>query len=103
MRLTLEFGDHSLAARRVLQGESVNDPAIVLLHDALGCMETWKEFPQTLFDATGLDVVMFDRRGHGSLRRCLMSNARARTWKRMRGDCRRSWIASGEPRDFGGA
>ncbi len=50
---------------RLLHGDELSDPAIVLLHDALGCMETWKEFPQTLFDATGLDVVMFDRRGHG--------------------------------------
>jgi len=63
--LTLEFGDHSLAAELLLHGESVGDPAIVLLHDALGCMATWKEFPERLFEATGLDVVMFDRRGHG--------------------------------------
>ncbi|MBL0060417.1 MAG: alpha/beta hydrolase [bacterium] len=63
--LILSFGDYSLGAKRFLHGETLSDPAIVLLHDALGCMETWKEFPQTLFDVTGLDVVMFDRRGHG--------------------------------------
>ncbi|MCB1059555.1 MAG: alpha/beta hydrolase [Calditrichaeota bacterium] len=63
--LTLEFEEYSLAAEMLLRGESVSDPAIVLLHDALGCMATWKEFPERLFEATGLDVVMFDRRGHG--------------------------------------
>ncbi len=65
MRLTLEFADHSLAAELLQHGDELSDPAIVLLHDALGCMGTWKEFPQVLFDATGLGVVMFDRRGHG--------------------------------------
>jgi hypothetical protein len=29
----------------LLHGEELSDPAIVLLHDALGCMATWKEFP----------------------------------------------------------
>lgn len=61
----LRFTDHSLAATKLLHGEDLSDPAIVLLHDALGCMATWKEFPHGLFEATGLDVVMFDRRGHG--------------------------------------
>ncbi len=65
MRLALDFGDHSLAAELLLHGEAVSDPAIVLLHDALGSMATWREFPQALFEATVLDVVMFDRRGHG--------------------------------------
>lgn len=62
----LEFGDYSLAARKLLHGERLSDPAIVLLHDALGAMEIWKEFPVRLFEATRLDVVMFDRRGHGA-------------------------------------
>lgn len=61
----LEFGDYSLAAERLLHSEELSEPAIVLLHDALGCVGTWKEFPERLFDSTGLDVVMFDRRGHG--------------------------------------
>lgn len=65
MQQRLEFADHSLAAELLLHGEALSDPAIVLLHDALGCMATWKEFPRALFEATGLDVVMFDRRGHG--------------------------------------
>jgi|GEM_PF-273873 len=64
--LILSFGDYSLGAKRFLHGETLSDPAIVLLHDALGCMATWREFPQALFEATGLDVVMFDRRGHGA-------------------------------------
>lgn len=63
--LKLEFADHCLAAERLVRGEEPGDSAIVLLHDALGCMATWREFPQQLFDATGLDVVMYDRRGHG--------------------------------------
>lgn len=63
--LRVEFADYFLAAERLVRGEELADPAIVLLHDALGCMATWREFPERLFEATGLDVVMYDRRGHG--------------------------------------
>lgn len=64
-RRRLECADHALATERLLHGDTLSDPAIVLLHDALGAMEIWREFPVQLFEATGLDVVMFDRRGHG--------------------------------------
>lgn len=41
-------------------------PVIVLLHEALGCIAMWKNFPEQLAEATGLDVLVFERRGYGS-------------------------------------
>jgi len=44
---------------------SACDPAIVLLHDSLGCIELWRDFPAKLSAAAGLDVVAYDRLGFG--------------------------------------
>jgi pimeloyl-ACP methyl ester carboxylesterase len=38
---------------------------IVLLHDSLGCVELWRDFPELLADATGRTVVAYDRLGFG--------------------------------------
>lgn len=38
---------------------------IVLLHDSLGCVELWRDFPARLARATGRDVIAYDRLGFG--------------------------------------
>jgi pimeloyl-ACP methyl ester carboxylesterase len=38
---------------------------IVLLHDSLGCVELWRDFPGLLSAATGRVVVAYDRLGFG--------------------------------------
>jgi pimeloyl-ACP methyl ester carboxylesterase len=40
-------------------------PAVVLLHEGLGSVRLWKDFPAALADATGARVVAFSRFGHG--------------------------------------
>lgn len=40
-------------------------PTLVLLHQGLGCVETWKDFPEHLARATGLGVFVFSRQGYG--------------------------------------
>jgi len=40
-------------------------PAIVLLHEGLGSVALWRDFPQTLADATGCEVVAYSRYGYG--------------------------------------
>ncbi len=37
----------------------------MLLHDSLGCVELWREFPTRLCDSTGLMVIAYDRLGFG--------------------------------------
>jgi len=41
------------------------DTALVLLHEGLGCIALWKDFPQRLADQTRLDVVAYSRVGYG--------------------------------------
>lgn len=38
---------------------------LVLLHDSLGCVELWRDFPASLCEATGRRVVAYDRLGFG--------------------------------------
>lgn len=47
--------------------QRAQEPAspIVLLHDSLGCVELWRDFPALLAAATGRRVVAYDRLGFG--------------------------------------
>ncbi|HEX2617838.1 MAG TPA: alpha/beta hydrolase [Flavobacteriales bacterium] len=38
---------------------------IIFLHDPLGCITTWREVPQRIGTATGREVIVYDRQGHG--------------------------------------
>jgi pimeloyl-ACP methyl ester carboxylesterase len=40
-------------------------PALVLLHEGLGSVGLWREFPEALHDATGRRLIAFSRFGHG--------------------------------------
>lgn len=40
-------------------------PTLVLLHEGLGCVALWKDFPARLRDATELPVLVYSRRGYG--------------------------------------
>ncbi|AKQ61440.1 alpha/beta fold hydrolase [Bordetella hinzii] len=40
-------------------------PPVVLLHDSLGCVALWRDFPQRLAEATGREVIAYDRLGFG--------------------------------------
>ena len=60
----IETGQGRLYAKRWSSSESEGAP-IVLLHDSLGCVELWRDFPQQLAQATGRDVIAYDRLGFG--------------------------------------
>lgn len=38
---------------------------LVFLHDGLGCVELWRDFPQRLAEATGCGAFVYSRLGHG--------------------------------------
>ena len=40
-------------------------PPLVLLHEGLGSVALWRDFPQLLAEATGAEVVAYSRRGYG--------------------------------------
>lgn len=40
-------------------------PALVFLHEGLGSIPQWRDFPEALVARTGLPALVYDRRGHG--------------------------------------
>lgn len=55
-----------LACARIVPDNAVTDaPTIVFLHEALGTIRMWRDFPAKLAKATGCPVLIYERRGHG--------------------------------------
>ena len=63
IRIAAQGGD--LFARVWEPTIPADTPPIILLHDSLGCVELWRDFPQALCTATGRRVVAYDRLGFG--------------------------------------
>lgn len=40
-------------------------PTLVFLHDSWGCVEMWGDFPEALANLSGLNALVYDRRGYG--------------------------------------
>jgi pimeloyl-ACP methyl ester carboxylesterase len=58
----------TIAGRRLEAVELPGDPsrsALVLLHEGLGSVGLWRDFPHALHAATGRRVIAFSRFGHG--------------------------------------
>ena len=60
--LPTQHGD--VFTRRWRSGD-FRKPPIILMHDSLGCVELWRDFPEQLAVATERDVVAYDRLGFG--------------------------------------
>lgn len=63
MQSKIEFTPESIAIKRV--DIHSNRSTIVLLHDSLGCIELWRDFPEQLAEATKCNVLVYDRQGYG--------------------------------------
>ncbi|MEO0877142.1 MAG: alpha/beta hydrolase, partial [Bacteroidota bacterium] len=46
--------------------EVAGAPTLVFLHDSLGCIQTWRDFPHELATQTGCNYLIYDRLGHGA-------------------------------------
>ncbi|MEZ0483338.1 alpha/beta fold hydrolase [Fibrella aquatica] len=54
------------ATLRISQSPIGNDqPTLIFLHDSLGCIALWRDFPTKLGQATNCNVLVYDRQGYG--------------------------------------
>ncbi|HJU38673.1 MAG TPA: alpha/beta hydrolase [Tahibacter sp.] len=65
MRIAAPDGRLFVRRWRDPDADDTADVPIVLLHDSLGCVELWRDFPEQLARATGRTVVAYDRLGFG--------------------------------------
>ncbi len=63
----VKVGGHSIAYQWVNNDScDPEKPVIVFLHEGLGCMKLWKDFPLSLCRMTGCRGLMYDRYGYGN-------------------------------------
>src|SRR5205807_972796 len=48
-----------------ITGRTPNSPAFVMLHEGLGSVSMWRDFPAQLAQATGAHVIAYSRHGYG--------------------------------------
>jgi pimeloyl-ACP methyl ester carboxylesterase len=61
---SVQAAGHSLNYEWV-GGEAPGKPALVFLHEGLGSIRQWRDFPAKVADATGCRALVYDRYGYG--------------------------------------
>ncbi len=62
-----DLGGYMLFVRQIKSSHLNNEqkPVLVFLHDSWGCTEMWNNFPEKLVELSGLNAMIYDRRGYG--------------------------------------
>lgn len=63
--MTFRFSINKGELAVVHETVSKNSPTIIFLHDSLGCIRTWRDFPERLAQKTGCNYLVYDRLGYG--------------------------------------
>ena len=63
----IDLGDRTLRLRRLepARTDGLDRTTLVFLHEGLGCIEMWRDFPQKLCDVLQCGGVVYDRTGYG--------------------------------------
>jgi pimeloyl-ACP methyl ester carboxylesterase len=63
----IDLGDRRLRVRRLVPARSdgLDRTTLVFLHEGLGCIEMWRDFPQRVCDSLGCHGLIYDRTGYG--------------------------------------
>jgi pimeloyl-ACP methyl ester carboxylesterase len=61
----LDLGARRIEYRWCTPAGGGSGPDLVLLHEGLGCVAMWKDFPERLAAATGARVMAYSRHGYG--------------------------------------
>jgi pimeloyl-ACP methyl ester carboxylesterase len=68
--LRQQFGEITADGRRLetlrIEPSDASSETIVMLHEGLGSIALWKDFPQRLAERTGCRVLVYSRYGHGN-------------------------------------
>lgn len=61
----ISYNQQHMRAKHIILTPNSDKPTLVFLHEGLGCLEMWKEFPEQLCQATGLNGFVYERIGFG--------------------------------------
>ena len=68
----IEAGGHRLECAWHRHARGPDAPVLVFLHEGLGCVELWRDFPDRLAAACGLDAFVYSRLGYGRSDACAL-------------------------------
>ncbi len=63
--MNLKIGNHNIQFSKNPKLLSREKTTIIFLHDSLGCIDLWKDFPERLESHTACNVLAYDRQGYG--------------------------------------
>lgn len=65
--IDIQIADHAVRVRTIAAADPGADtrPTLVFLHDSLGCITVWRDFPDAVSNALGCHALVYDRRGYG--------------------------------------
>ena len=61
----------SLEVKR-FEGTCPHLPTLIFLHEGLGCVDMWRDFPDKLVQLTGCPALVYSRQGYGRSDSCLL-------------------------------
>ncbi|MGE3294324.1 MAG: alpha/beta fold hydrolase [Geminicoccaceae bacterium] len=64
-RTVIKAGGRNLALQQLQPEGARNGPTLVFLHEGLGSIALWRDFPTRLCERLGLPGLVYDRWGHG--------------------------------------
>ena len=59
----IEVNGHTYHIQRIIKDSSL--PTIIFLHDSLGSVKLWRDYPEKLGEITNCNILVYDREGHG--------------------------------------
>lgn len=63
MAISHKFPIQQIAYKQI--GVDVKKPTIIFLHDSLGCISLWRDFPEKIGELAHCNVLIYDRQGYG--------------------------------------
>lgn len=64
--LQIDIGNNIKLGVKKINKNQPHKPLLLFLHEGLGSIEQWKDFPEQLCNLTNLDGIIFDRYGYGT-------------------------------------
>ncbi len=61
----VQFDDFQIFTRQIVLNKNSEKPVLIFLHDSWGCVEMWENFPEKIVKLSGLNALIYDRRGYG--------------------------------------
>jgi pimeloyl-ACP methyl ester carboxylesterase len=63
--MELTYKAKNMALKVIHRNDFQNAPTLVFLHDSLGCIQLWRDFPFLLATQSKCNLLIYDRQGYG--------------------------------------